>query len=63
MKISSYKKNRVKQAGILGLVVGVFLFIFFYLTNPDLIYLVFIPLAGAMGAAVEFVRDEPKEDD
>jgi len=62
MSMSPSKKIHVKQAAILGLIVGVFLFIFFYLANPSLMYLVFVPLASAMGAAAEYVRKEPEDD-
>jgi hypothetical protein len=65
MAMSPLKTMRVKQGAILGFVVGIFLFIFFYLVNPasGIMYMMFIPLAAGMGAAVQFVRDEDTEDD
>ncbi len=60
--MDSRKKLHVKQAALLGLVVGIFLFVFFYLANPSWGYAIFIPLASVMGAAAEYVRKEPEED-
>jgi len=62
-EMSPQKRVRVRQGAILGLVVGVFIFIFFFLVAGKLFYLMFIPIACAMGAAVQYVKDENEEDD
>jgi hypothetical protein len=63
MEMSPQKRVRVRQGAILGLVVGVFIFIFFFLVAGKVFYLIFIPLACLMGAAVQYVKDDTTDDD
>lgn len=63
MEMSPQKRVRVRQGAILGLVVGIFIFIFFFLVAGKVFYLIFIPLACAMGAAVQYVKDDATDDD
>lgn len=63
MDPSPGRSTRVRQGAILGAVVGVFLFIFFYLVAGQLIYLMFIPISCGMGVAVQYVKDDRYDDD
>jgi uncharacterized membrane protein len=65
MVMSPEKKMRVRQGAILGLIVGVFIFIFFALVNSAQawMYVMFIPIACGMGAAVQYVKDDSVDDD
>ncbi|NLU45580.1 MAG: hypothetical protein GXX87_01350 [Euryarchaeota archaeon] len=62
MDPSPGRSTRVRQGAILGAVVGVFLFIFFYLVAGQLIYLMFIPISCGMGAAVQYMKDDGYDD-
>jgi hypothetical protein len=55
---SERKKKQMKYAAIIGAVVGVGIFIVTYSINPSLTYLIFIPIAAAMGWATQYVKLE-----
>ena len=47
---------------IIGGVVGVAVFAATFSANGNWIYLMFIPIAVAMGLATQYVKDEDRED-
>ena len=47
---------------IIGGVVGVAVFAATFSANENWIYLMFIPIAAAMGLATQYVKDEDRED-
>ncbi len=63
MEMSPEKRTRVRQGAIMGLIVGVFIFIFFFAVAQQWYYLMFIPIACAMGASVQFVKDDSAEEE
>jgi len=60
--VSEKKKANMKYGTIIGAIVGVAIFAMTYTINNNLIYLMFIPIAAAMGWALQYVRDEDIED-
>lgn len=56
--VSERKKANMKYGAIIGAVVGVAIFAMTYTINNTLVYLMFIPIAAAMGWAIQYVRDE-----
>ena len=59
--VSEKKKANMKYGAIVGVVVGVALFVATYSINNSLAYLIFIPIAAAMGWATQYVKDEDRE--
>ncbi|MCL2296481.1 MAG: hypothetical protein FWC29_05335 [Methanomassiliicoccaceae archaeon] len=59
--VSEKKKAHMKYGAIIGVVVGVALFVATYSINNSLAYLIFIPIAAAMGWATQYVKDEDTE--
>ncbi|MDR0508519.1 MAG: hypothetical protein LBG63_01650 [Candidatus Methanoplasma sp.] len=59
--VSEKKKANMKYGVIIGAVVGVALFIATYSVNNSWAYLIFIPIAAAMGWATQYVKDEDTE--
>ena len=55
---SEKKKANMKYGLIIGAAVGVALFFATYSINNSLAYLMFIPIAAAMGWATQYVKDE-----
>ncbi|MDL2241969.1 hypothetical protein LJB91_03585 [Bacteroidales bacterium OttesenSCG-928-L03] len=60
--VSAKKQANMKYGAIIGGVVGVALFAMLYTMNNSLAYLLFIPLAAAMGWATQYVKDEDPEE-
>jgi hypothetical protein len=60
--VSARKKTNMKYGAIIGAVVGVAVFAATYTVNNSLVYLMFIPIAAAMGWATQYVKDEDVED-
>ncbi len=60
--VSMRKKTNMKYGFIIGAVVGVALFGVCYTINNSWSYLLFIPLAAAMGWATQYVRDDEFDD-
>lgn len=60
--VSMRKKTNMKYGLIIGAVVGVALFAMLYTLNNSWSYLLFIPLAAAMGYATQYVKDDEFED-
>jgi len=58
---SEKKKANMRYGAIIGTAVGVAIFAMTYTVNPTLFYIVFIPIAAAMGWAIQYVRDEDIE--
>ena len=59
---SAKKKTNMKYGLVIGAIVGVAIFALVYTMNPSLIYLFFIPIAAAMGWAMQYVQDEDTGD-
>ena len=59
--VSEKKKANMKYGVIIGAVVGVALFVATYSVNNSWAYLIFIPIAAAMGWATQYVKDEDAE--
>ena len=59
--VSEKKKANMKYGVIIGAVVGVALFVATYSVNNSWAYLIFIPIAAAMGWATQYVKDEDTE--
>jgi len=62
MAFSERKQKNMKYGAILGAVVGVALFAMLYTMNNNLMYVMFIPIAAAMGWATQYVKDEDVDD-
>ena len=60
--MSPYKRAHVKQGFILGALAGLFLFIFLFLVGGHWFYVFFIPLASAMCAGAQYVKDDPEDE-
>jgi hypothetical protein len=60
--VSERKKTNMKYGAIVGAVVGVAIFAMTYTMNNNLAYLLFIPLAAAMGWGIQYVKDEDTEE-
>ena len=52
----------MKYSAIIGAVVGVAVFAVTYMVNPNLIYIIFIPIAAAMGWAIQYTKYEEPDD-
>ena len=61
MAFSERKRKNMKYGAILGAVVGVALFGMLYTMNNNLMYVMFIPIAAAMGWASQYVKLEEDE--
>jgi hypothetical protein len=61
MAFSERKRKNMKYGAILGAVVGVALFAMLYTMNNNLMYVMFIPIAAAMGWATQYVKLEDDE--
>ena len=61
MAFSERKRKNMKYGAIIGAVTGIALFAMLYTVNNNLMYVMFIPFAAAMGWATQYVKDE--EDD
>lgn len=59
---SEKKRANMKYGAIIGGVVGVAVFAMGYTVNPTLVYLIFIPIAAALGWAMVYVKDEDVEE-
>ncbi|MDR3074436.1 MAG: hypothetical protein LBU30_00145 [Candidatus Methanoplasma sp.] len=59
--VSARKKANMKYGAAIGAAVGVALFAMIYTINNSWSYLLFIPLAAAMGWATQYVKDEESE--
>jgi uncharacterized membrane protein YgaE (UPF0421/DUF939 family) len=59
--VSERKKTQMKYGAIIGAVVGVGIFALTYTLNPNLTYIIFIPIAAAMGWATQYVKDDDAE--
>jgi len=60
--VSERKKTNMKYGAIIGAVVGVAVFAATFTANNNWAYLMFIPIAAAMGWATQYVKDEDIED-
>jgi len=60
--VSERKKANMMYGAIVGTVVGVAVFAATFSLNPSWGYLVFIPLAAAIGWATQYVKDENVDD-
>ncbi|MCL2032557.1 MAG: hypothetical protein FWH45_01395 [Methanomassiliicoccaceae archaeon] len=60
--VSERKKTNMKYGAIIGAAVGVAIFALTYTLNPSWAYLMFIPLAAAMGWGIQYVKDENIDD-
>jgi len=60
--VSDRKKTNMKHGAIIGAVVGVAIFALTYTLNNNFLYLIFIPIAAAMGWAMQYVKYEDPED-
>lgn len=58
MEASPEKKKRMKYATIIGAVAGIAIFAACFTANNNPVYVIFIPLAAAMGWASQYVKDE-----
>ncbi len=54
---------RTKQGLIIGFVVGLALFAFFYYESQNLACLILIPIAAVMGAAPQFLKPKDLDDE
>ena len=59
---SERKKANMKYGAIIGAAVGVAIFAMTYTINNSWAYLMFIPIAAAMGWATQYVKDEDIEE-
>jgi uncharacterized membrane protein YgaE (UPF0421/DUF939 family) len=59
---SEQKKRNMKHGAIIGAIVGVAVFAITYSMNESLVYLIFIPIAAAMGWAIPYTRVEDDDD-
>jgi len=60
--VSERKKANMKYGAIIGTVVGVAVFAAAFSLNPSWGYLLFIPIAAAIGWGTQYVKDEETED-
>jgi len=60
--VSERKRKNMKYGAIIGAVVGVAIFVATYTVNNTLFYIIFIPIAAAMGWALQYVKDEDPDD-
>ncbi|AIZ56392.1 hypothetical protein Mpt1_c05000 [Candidatus Methanoplasma termitum] len=58
---SERKQKNMRYGLIIGAVVGVAIFAATYTVNNNLVYLIFIPIAAAMGWATQYVKDDDFE--
>jgi hypothetical protein len=59
--VSERKKTQMKYGAIIGAVVGIGIFALTFTLNPNWTYLIFIPIAAAMGWATQFVKLDDQE--
>jgi len=60
--VSERKKTNMKYGAIIGAVVGVAIFAATFTVNNNWAYLMFIPIAAAMGWAMQYMKDENIEE-
>jgi hypothetical protein len=58
--VSDKKKHQMKIAGLMGLVLGVFLFLIFWVVSGKIYTLFIIPVAGLIGVAQAYLTPEPE---
>lgn len=63
MRTAAMTRYRMKVAAVIGLIVGIALFIAAWLSFHAPVHAVIIPLASAIGAATVYLGDGPAEED
>lgn len=58
--VSDKKKHQMKIAGLMGLVLGIFLFLIFWVVSGKIYTLFIIPVAGLIGVAQAYLTPEPE---
>ena len=56
--VSDYKKHQMKIAGVMGLVIGVFMFMVFWAVTNRWYFALIIPIAGLIGVAQAYLAPE-----
>ncbi len=58
--VSENKKHQMKIAGLMGLILGFFLFLIFWVVSGKIYTLFIIPVAGLIGVAQAYLTPEPE---
>jgi len=56
--ISDSKKRQVRNASVIGLIIGFFMFMLFYSVTDSLVSLAIIPVTGLIGAAQAYLAPD-----
>ncbi|MFA5453540.1 MAG: hypothetical protein WC248_08200 [Candidatus Methanomethylophilaceae archaeon] len=56
--ISDSKKRQMKNASIIGIIIGFFMFMLFYSVTESLVSLAIIPVVGIVGAAQAYLAPD-----
>ena len=58
--VSAYKKRQMLVAGTIGLILGIFIFIGFWVATDKIIAVIFIPITCLIGVAQAYLAPEPE---
>ena len=58
--VSAYKKHQMIVAGSIGLLLGIFIFIGFWVATDKIIAAIFIPITCLIGVAQAYLAPEPE---